>query len=140
MSMDSGPIVLTTDFSEAARRAYEPAAELANTFGADVVLLHVHQTLTGPNDDSDYAGDLKRAEEKLSDERSRLPEGVTVHPQAIAATQVPQAVANFADTLGARCIVVSTHGHAGLRHLIMGSDAEGIVRHAHVPVLSVPPR
>lgn len=139
MSMDSGPIVLTTDFSEGARRAYGPAAELAAAMGADIVLLHVHKSLTDPNDTSDYAEELKLDEGKLEEERSFLPESTTVRPQAIAATQVPQAVAQYADTLGARCIVVSTHGRAGLRHLILGSDAEGIVRLAHVPVVTVPP-
>jgi nucleotide-binding universal stress UspA family protein len=34
-------------------------------------------------------------------------------------------------------IVMGTHGRRGIRRLAMGSDAEGVVRSAHVPVLLV---
>lgn len=37
-------------------------------------------------------------------------------------------------------IVCSTHGRRGLQRLVMGSDAERIVRHSRVPVLLVPMR
>jgi universal stress protein A len=33
--------------------------------------------------------------------------------------------------------VMSTHGRSGLRHLLIGSTAEGVVRHASCPVLTV---
>ena len=36
-------------------------------------------------------------------------------------------------------IVIATHGHSGLEHLLMGSTAENVVRHATCPVLSVRP-
>jgi nucleotide-binding universal stress UspA family protein len=32
-------------------------------------------------------------------------------------------------------IVISTHGYTGLKHTIMGSTAERVVRHAPCPVL-----
>ena len=35
-------------------------------------------------------------------------------------------------------IVISTHGSTGLTHLLLGSVAEYVVRHAHCPVLVVP--
>lgn len=34
-------------------------------------------------------------------------------------------------------IVIGTHGRSGLMHLLLGSVAEGVVRHAPVPVLLV---
>jgi nucleotide-binding universal stress UspA family protein len=37
-------------------------------------------------------------------------------------------------------IVISTHGSTGLTHLLLGSVAEYVVRHAHCPVLVVPTR
>jgi nucleotide-binding universal stress UspA family protein len=37
-------------------------------------------------------------------------------------------------------IVTSTHGSTGLTHLLLGSVAEYVVRHAHCPVLVVPTR
>jgi len=37
-------------------------------------------------------------------------------------------------------IVISTHGSTGLTHLLLGSVAEYVVRHAHCPILVVPTR
>ncbi len=34
-------------------------------------------------------------------------------------------------------IVVGTHGRKGLRHLLVGSIAEGVIRDSHVPILLV---
>jgi nucleotide-binding universal stress UspA family protein len=34
-------------------------------------------------------------------------------------------------------IITATHGHTGLKHVLLGSVAEKIVRHAHCPVLTV---
>jgi nucleotide-binding universal stress UspA family protein len=39
--------------------------------------------------------------------------------------------------LKADVIVMGTHGHRGLRRLVMGSDAENVVREADVPVVLV---
>jgi len=36
--------------------------------------------------------------------------------------------------------VISTHGRTGLGHLLIGSVAEHVVRHAHCPVLVIPAR
>ncbi len=45
-------------------------------------------------------------------------------------------VAQASDT-GAELIVLGTHGRRGLKRLILGSDAELVLRHAPVPVLMV---
>src|SRR5690606_15656320 len=50
---------------------------------------------------------------------------------------VGEAILNKADDIGADLIVCGTHGRRGLRRLVMGSDAEHIVRRASVPVLLV---
>ncbi|MBN1589253.1 MAG: universal stress protein [Pirellulales bacterium] len=41
----------------------------------------------------------------------------------------------FADEIDAGLIIVSSHGRTGLRHLLLGSVAERVVRLAHCPVL-----
>ncbi|MDR3409707.1 MAG: universal stress protein [Formivibrio sp.] len=38
---------------------------------------------------------------------------------------------------GADIIVMGTHGYRGVQHLLMGSVAEGVVRHTTIPVLLV---
>jgi nucleotide-binding universal stress UspA family protein len=34
---------------------------------------------------------------------------------------------------------MATHGRSGLRRLLLGSVAEAVLRHAHVPVIVFPP-
>ena len=46
-----------------------------------------------------------------------------------------QEIVKAAKKLKADMIVISTHGYTGLKHTIMGSTAERVVRHAPCPVL-----
>ncbi len=63
-----------------------------------------------------------------------------------AETQVVQgepaeAINRYADELSADLIVMATHGHSELRHVLAGSVTEDVVRNGSVPVLLVrPPR
>ena len=43
-----------------------------------------------------------------------------------------------ADSWPAHLIVCGTHGRRGLKRLVLGSDAECVVRHARVPDSSIP--
>ncbi len=46
-------------------------------------------------------------------------------------------ITGYAKEAAAEMVVMSTHGRSGLRHLLIGSTAEGVVRHAECPVLTV---
>ena len=50
---------------------------------------------------------------------------------------ISEIIVQDAGAWGADLIVAGTHGRTGLRHLLMGSVAEGIVRISKVPVLLV---
>jgi nucleotide-binding universal stress UspA family protein len=52
-------------------------------------------------------------------------------------TRVADLVVDESRRWGAELIVIGTHGRRGVGRLVMGSDAEQIVRHAPVPVLLV---
>ena len=45
-------------------------------------------------------------------------------------------IVNYAREIGADLIVMATHGHTGLSHILLGSVAEKVVRHAPCPVLT----
>jgi nucleotide-binding universal stress UspA family protein len=47
-------------------------------------------------------------------------------------------ILNTAKECGADFIILGTHGRVGFDHLISGSVAEGVVRHAICPVLIIP--
>ncbi|MGC1758621.1 MAG: universal stress protein [Candidatus Cybelea sp.] len=48
-----------------------------------------------------------------------------------------QQILRYADRFKADVIVMGTHGRSGIRHLLMGSVAEGVLRGSSVPVLVV---
>lgn len=48
-----------------------------------------------------------------------------------------EAIVEAAKEWNADIIIMGTHGYSGLSHLLLGSVAEGVVRHAPVPVLLV---
>jgi nucleotide-binding universal stress UspA family protein len=50
----------------------------------------------------------------------------------------PAAIYEAAAKQAADLIIISTHGRTGLRRALIGSVAEGTVRHAGCPVLVVP--
>ncbi len=51
---------------------------------------------------------------------------------------ISSALSEDAKTWPADIIVMGSHGWTGLDHLLLGSVAEGVVRHAPVPVLIIP--
>jgi nucleotide-binding universal stress UspA family protein len=48
-----------------------------------------------------------------------------------------QEILSQAADLGVDLIVMGTHGRTGLAHLLFGSVAEHVVRHARVPVFTI---
>ncbi len=46
-------------------------------------------------------------------------------------------VVEDATAWNAELIIMGTHGYSGLKHLLVGSVAEGVIRHASMPVLLV---
>ncbi|MBW7889901.1 MAG: universal stress protein [Chitinophagaceae bacterium] len=44
----------------------------------------------------------------------------------------------MAEALEVDLIVMGTHGHTGLRRILIGSVAENVVRHSSIPVMVVP--
>ena len=73
--------------------------------------------------------------ERLRDERLSGVPGVEFsikqHPSAA------EGICEAAVEAGADLIVLSTHGRTGLAHMLIGSVAERVVRHAPCPVLTL---
>jgi nucleotide-binding universal stress UspA family protein len=68
--------------------------------------------------------------------RERIPASVRYEILVISGDPAER-VLNAARDLGADLIVIGTHGRTGLKHLILGSVAERVVRESPVPVLAM---
>lgn len=139
-------IVLTTDLSEESKRAFAPVRQLALKLGLPVTLLAVIEDL--PFEPT--AGGLmavypdrtllkKDWETGMAAVADTFGRDVCKQVTVLEAADVPRAIVEFAHAQKADYIAMATHGRSGLRRLLLGSVAEQIVRHAHVPVLLYPP-
>jgi nucleotide-binding universal stress UspA family protein len=58
-------------------------------------------------------------------------------PGSVETTKPAKVIVDFAEKENVSMIVIGTHGRSGFSHLLMGSVAEPVVRHAHCPVVTV---
>lgn len=141
-------ILVTTDLSEEARRAFVPIRQLASDLGAKVTLLHIVESLTKvasggmfatPITTIDVDEQKTMALSRLEEEKTAFGSEVEVSTAVTASATVGTSICDFADKNGVDMIAISTHGYSGLKRMIMGSVAEDVIRHSKVPVLSYPP-
>jgi nucleotide-binding universal stress UspA family protein len=140
MNGQGGPIVVPTDFEPASQAALGLAQDLAARLGAEVVLVHVYAlpvyTYPGlepallPGFQSEVMAAARRALDQQAAEHGGLR---AVLREGDAATEILA----VAKELGARFVVMGTHGRKGLSHLFLGSVAERVVRRSAIPVMTV---
>jgi nucleotide-binding universal stress UspA family protein len=146
--MTTKKILFCTDFSENSLPARDKAVEFARVFGAKLMILHiVNASPLGypifeeriPVDmvklQQDIQAGVKEELEAAAEAcGSELAESVEAHFRVgDPATEIVR----FAEEEKVDYIVLGTHGWTGIRHLILGSTAENVVRSAKCPVLTV---
>jgi nucleotide-binding universal stress UspA family protein len=135
-------ILVPLDFSPPSMEALDYAVWLAKQFRAAVHLVHVY-----PPDEASAPGaghllfQSAEAVERLNEEltgihRKHVP---TFRPENchIRSGRPYEEIVRLAREIDADLIVLSTRGHSGLKHLLLGSTAERVVRSAQCPVLAV---
>lgn len=137
------------DFSEVSTHALEQAAAIARRSGASVTALAVLPSLAPEvaevaSETAGVAGGATEETERwraLAQTQCRAVSAaaVDVTVEVVEAPPV-DAILDRAATLGADVIVMGTHGAGGVRHLVLGSVTEKVLRRATCPVLTVPPR
>ena len=139
-------ILFPTDFSPIAEHAFGYALGIAREFGARLFILHVI------NEQADLRGfylphlayeeveaDIVTAARRMMDEFRAGIEGYDNHEGAVI-SGVPYAeILAAADEHAADLIVMGTHGLTGVEHLLFGSTAERVLRHAKCPVMTIRP-
>jgi nucleotide-binding universal stress UspA family protein len=135
-------ILVPTDFSEGSQAALDYAVNLAKSFGAKIVLLHVIETTTYTMTEAMQLVNVyevvKTAVEPVLDQMVKeLQQQKISASRAVAQGAGAHEIVSQAREVGADLIVMGTHGRRGLNHLMVGSVAERVVRTAHCPVLTV---
>ncbi len=140
-------ILVPIDFSLHSKNALKYAVPLAEKFRASLHLVYVVEPTIYPADLGFGQVVLPGVEEELrekgGEELQSLMEkeiGGRVKSSCSVRTGNPhQEILREAEELGVSLIVVATHGHSGVEHMLFGSTADRIVRNARCPVLTVRP-
>ena len=130
-------ILVPTDRSACAERAYAPAVELAARYGAKLRVVHVSEpgfnlVDIAPVTWDDIAQDLRLP-------NGHPPPSGPIHIEEIEASGLPaQTLLDYAREHDVDLVVMGTAGRRGFARLFLGSVAEELVRQADRPVLTVP--
>src|SRR6188508_1318447 len=143
MTPDIKRILVPTDFSSSSRRALDYAAGVARKFDASLHLVHVCEVPSMITASMDaYAIAYTDWNQRLGEEAERELAKIAVRHGFRVTTEVlfgspASSIVEAADTNNADLIVMGTHGHGAVMHLMMGNVAERVVRTAPCPVLTV---
>ena len=144
MTPDITRILVPLDFSTNSARALDYAHGLAQKFGAALHLVHVCELpamITGSMDA--YATAYTDFSQRLGEEAEKSLVKITAALGDVKVTTevlfgpAALAIVEAAGTNRADLIVMGTHGHGAVMHVLMGNVAERVVRMAPCPVLTV---
>jgi nucleotide-binding universal stress UspA family protein len=138
-------VLVPYDFSRDATRALRVAVELAAAARGRVLVVHAvpdlsHLLGVAPSHlpPAAFGTRLVADEQRRLEARVARMVGRRARPRVTCRTVVGSPVEVILDAArGATAIVMGTLGLTGLPHLVIGSVAERVVRHAHIPVLTV---
>jgi nucleotide-binding universal stress UspA family protein len=137
-------ILVPIDFSASSTKALKYAAAFAERFGAKLTLLHVIEPIGTP--DFVTTSPLVMERDKLvriSEDKLRgWPARCDIESNLIEKTLVRTGkafheITEAARTLKADLIIIATNGNTGVKHLLLGSTTERVVRYARCPVFVV---
>lgn len=141
-------ILVPIDFSIHSKNALKYAVPMAKQFRASVHLVYVVEPTVYPADLGFGQVVLPGVEEELREKggeelqaliQREMGKGVPAS-WTVRTGNPHQEILREAEEKNVDLIVVATHGHSGVEHMLFGSTADRIVRHARCPVLTVRPQ
>jgi nucleotide-binding universal stress UspA family protein len=137
-------ILIAVDGSECSKNAANVGIKLAKELSASVTLIcvmdmsnAVSSTAVNGFIDNEMIKAFQAESERIVKEIADKHADVNIKTQVVEG--IPQNTINgLALNEKSDMIIMGTHGRTGLKHMLMGSVAEYVIRHAEVPVLVVP--
>ncbi|MDR3625519.1 MAG: universal stress protein [Ignavibacteriaceae bacterium] len=136
-------ILVPIDFSDYSKRALKYAVNFAKKFNAQLFLIYVVEPIIYPPDFSmgqiaipsvDLEMDKRAFEELNKLAEKEIPAELIAN--TIVKTGKPFIeIIETASEENIDIVIIATHGHTGMEHILFGSTAEKVVRKAPCPVL-----
>lgn len=138
-------VLVPIDFSDYSKSALKYAVNFARSFSAEIILIYVVEPIIYPPDFS--MGQIampsintdwdKRAREEL-DKLAKIEITNSIKVKTTIKTGKPFVeIIETAKEEDVDLIIIATHGHSGVEHILFGSTAEKVVRKAPCPVLTL---
>jgi len=136
-------ILVPTDFSTCSNRALDLGLEFARLLNARLTLLHVVPLPVFAGAGAGMGEGIVIYTEQMEEEARQMLAGYTqrVNDAGVACETIVdhaspfQCILDHAEASQVDLIVMGTHGHTGLQHMLLGSVAEKVVRLAKCPVM-----
>jgi nucleotide-binding universal stress UspA family protein len=130
-------ILHPTDYSDCSRAAFDIAAGLTRTFGAELIVLHVMppiKVIPSPQESLAYPhGDLNQGRALLD----RVDDPSLRVRHLLVEGNPTDEILKAAESEKVDLVVMGTHGWSGLNRFLLGSVAEHVLRKASCPVLTL---
>jgi len=140
-------IVVPTDFSDASLAVMDWVKKLCAGNDAEIhCVTAVHQPMIYmPMMSGTAAAPAPSTDQLVSLSQQSLDTFVANHMGGLGATRIAKVlvgrpaneIIDYAAEINADIIVIATRGHSRLAHALLGSTAEGVVRGAQCPVMTV---
>jgi nucleotide-binding universal stress UspA family protein len=132
-------ILVPVDFSEFSNRAVNYAIRLSERFNARIILLH---TVTLFHEDVKEESLLKKYEDEIhrkfkAHKNAADKKGVKVESVLLRGFSAADTILDFIQEKGFDLVVMGSHGRTGIKHLLLGSVSERVVRLSPIPVLTI---
>lgn len=145
--MKINKILFPVDFTASSDKIVPYVKEMINKFNASVDLVHV---IRGSEEfagfemgaawytalEKDLLEGAEKAMEKFTDQHFGDIQGLTVK---VMVGNVVDEIIGYCDKNNIDMIIIGTHGRTGLEKMMFGSVAEGVVKKALCPVMTIRP-
>jgi len=145
MELDIKKILVPIDFSDYSKSSLKYAVNYAKHFNASLILVYVVEPVIYPPDFSmgqiaiptpGLEMDIRASEELSKLAEKEIPPGVSVKKIIKTGKPFVEIIETAAEE-DVDLIIIATHGHSGVEHILFGSTAEKVVRKAPCPVLTL---
>jgi universal stress protein A len=138
-------IVFPTDFSELSTAALPFAMDLADKYDAALYCIYVVEepqiysslemgTVAIPTSGELLESAKSRMQKFAAEYLGKAPHGSDTE---VVIGHAATEIVKYAKSVDAGLIVMTTHGYSGMKHMMLGSTTEDVLRHAGCPVLSI---
>jgi len=138
-------ILVPVDFSPCSDHAVETAVALALKLDARITLMHAYAVPVYPLPEGFVVAPADTTRELIASSQKGI-DAQLARAQALGATKLEtllvegaavSEIHRVAAERGVDLIVMGTHGRSGLKHVLLGSVAEKVIRKAHCAVMTV---